>query len=114
MLRMLPLLATLLSAPGTADPVTNPGPSQLDAALNEVRMEEKVFDAFWQDVAPPILVVRLFDDGSQRHGYAGYLCMLLAEHGLDEATVRLVDVASREERDLARVRCKQLGRGGAR
>jgi hypothetical protein len=83
-----------------------PAQSQLDAALSEVKMEEKVFDASWQDTELPILVARMFDDGSRRNGYAGYLCMLLSEHGINGGVVRVVDVVGKEMRELGRASCK--------
>lgn len=83
-----------------------PGQAQLDAALSEVTMEEMVFDASWQDTVHPTLVARMFDDGSQRNGYAGYLCMLLSEHGINGGVVRVVDVVSKERRVLGRAVCK--------
>jgi hypothetical protein len=107
MRRLLPLLAPLLPALAAAAPHT----TQLDAALVEVRREEQVFEAYWQDVAVPVLVVRLFDDGTSRHGYAGYLCMVLSQHGIDAGTVRVVDVASSEGRELGRATCASLQRG---
>lgn len=86
--------------------LATPTQSQLDSAIAEVKSEEKVFDASWEDLSLPTLEARLFDDGSQRNGYAGYLCMILSEHGINGGVVRVIDVVSQNRRVLGKARCK--------
>lgn len=87
-----------------------PSQSQFDAALAEVKAEEMVFDAEWLDSDRPQLLVRMFDNGVQRNGYAGYICMLLEEHGITDATASVIDVVSKDRRELGRADCKQYAR----
>lgn len=101
-LRTLLTLSTLILAHTAA---AAPTQEQLDAALIEVKAEEKVFDASWQDTSIPSLNARLFDDGSRRNGYAGYLCMLIAEHGINGGAVRIIDVV-RPDNVLGQSVCK--------
>jgi uncharacterized membrane protein affecting hemolysin expression len=83
-----------------------PDQSQLDAALNEVQTEERVFDAAWDDTQGSSLTARVFDDGTQRNGYAGYLCMIISLHGITGGFVRVVDVVSKDLRRLGHSVCK--------
>jgi hypothetical protein len=83
-----------------------PEQSQLDAALNEVQAEERAFDAAWDDTQGASLTVRVFDDGTQRNGYAGYLCMILSLHGITGGVVRVADVVSKDLRGLGHSVCK--------
>ncbi len=69
-----------------------PTPKQLQAALNEVLSESKVVDAAWGEGAPgAVLYAGLKDDGTRRDGYAEYLCLVLADHGLRGGMVYVVD-----------------------
>lgn len=100
--------ATFLLSCSTA--VSAPSQSQVDAALAEVRAEEVVFDTSWSEGQPPLLSARVFDNGSQRNSYAGYLCMIMAEHAIDDVIVSIVDVASGDQRELGRADCRALKR----
>jgi hypothetical protein len=77
----------------------------LDAALAAVNAEPKVKDAAWNNTHDPSLLAGVFDDGSNRDGYAEYLCMVLAEHNLRGGVVRVMDVAK-----AARDDWKELGK----
>ena len=93
-----------------ATAVSAPAQAQVDAALAEVRAEEVVFDTSWSEGQPPLLSARVFDNGSQRNSYAGYLCMIMAEHAIDDVIVSVVDVASSDQRELGRADCRMLKR----
>lgn len=103
---MLRVLFTLAAMMISAMVVAAPTQSQLDAALHEVNSEEIVFDASWQDIATPSLVARVFDKGTRRDGYAGYLCMILSEHGINGGVVRVIDVVSKDRKELGQAKCK--------
>ena len=103
MFRLLFILTVMLSTAAEA----TPSQLQFDGALEEVKAEEMVFDAFWQDRSHPTLVARVFDNGSRWNGYAGYLCMLLSEHGISGGVVRVIDVVSEEQEELGQSMCKR-------
>lgn len=86
--------------------VAAPSSPQLSQALQDVKTEEMVFDAAWMDTTVPVLHARVFDNGKGRNGYAGFLCMIISEHGINGGTVRLIDVVSTDERILGQARCK--------
>jgi len=83
-----------------------PTETQLAIALHDVTAEELVFDASWKDTVVPVLDARMFDNGTGRNGYAGYLCMVLSESQITGGVVRVLDVASSEERLLGQATCK--------
>lgn len=93
-----------------ATAVAAPAQAQVDAALAEVSAEEVVFDTSWSEGQPPLLRARVFDNGSQRNSYAGYLCMIMAGHAIDDVIVSVIDVASSEQRELGRADCRTLKR----
>ncbi len=86
--------------------VSAPTPSQLDRALHDVVAEEVVFDAAWKDRTVPVMYVRIFDNGTRRDGYAGYICMVISESGINGGRVSLIDVVGSEEKELGSARCK--------
>lgn len=96
----------LLSSAITAAPTQ----SQTDAALTDVAAEEMVFDAKWTSLSPAVLMARVFDNGSHRGSYAGYLCMILGVHGITDVTVNIVNVASEEQEILGSAYCRVLVR----
>jgi hypothetical protein len=98
----LAVAAMLMSAMAVSAPTL----PQLAEALDSVKVEEMVFDAAWGDTTVPLLNARIFDNGKGRNGYAGYLCMIISEHGINGGEVRLIDVASKEEKVLGRATCK--------
>jgi hypothetical protein len=57
------------------------------SALEEIRKEKKITEAFINDAN--VLYVSVADDGTKRDGYAMYLCNVLAEH---KATTKMVKV----------------------
>ncbi|MEO7688776.1 MAG: hypothetical protein ABIS51_05775 [Sphingomonas sp.] len=70
-------------------------PAAIAAMKKQLLAEPKIKDVLFQ--GDPMLVdwqVGVYDDGSSRVGYAGYVCLRLREKGLvDEDTdVRIVDI----------------------
>ena len=100
----LSLLLTSITA------MSAPSESQFELALSEIKAEEVVFDASWSKGVPPLLIARVFDNGSPRNGYAGYLCMIMAEHAINAVIVSVVDVVSKDHDELGRADCSQLKR----
>ncbi len=87
---------------------------RLAAALTEVKQEKQVRDASWLNERPASLLAGTIDDGSRKDGYAGYLCMVLAKHGIGDAIVRIMDVvaATRDQwKELGRADCPPLQAG---
>ncbi len=103
MLRIALSLITLLISTMA---VSSPTPLQLDRALHDVVAEEVVFDATWKDTTVPVIYVRIFDNGTRRDGYAGYICMIIAESGINGGRVSLIDVVGSGEKELGSARCK--------
>lgn len=64
---------------GALTPAAEP---DMDAALAAVISEKRVLDATWSSPSDRILVAAVQDDGSRRDGFAEYLCLVLAEHGV--------------------------------
>lgn len=60
--------------------------------LAEVKREPKVKDALW--TSSTILKVGVINDGSNRAGYADYICQLVAEGGMagKGVWVQIVDI----------------------
>lgn len=75
-----------------AAPIKTFSKAQLDSALAAVKAEPKVLDAAWNNTSMPSLLAGVADDGSSRKGYAEYLCMVLAEHGIKGGVIRVMDV----------------------
>lgn len=107
MTRLVIFIQLLLLSSAT---MAAPSQSQRDAALADVAAEEMVFDASWTSLAPAVLMARVFDNGSHRGSYAGYLCMILGVHGIIDVTVNVVDVASKEYDVLGSAYCRELTR----
>jgi len=83
-----------------------PSQEQLDAALAEVKAEKKVIDASWQNPSIPSLLAGVHDNGSSRDGYASYLCLVMADHGINGAIVRVMDVSSKDWKELGKANCQ--------
>lgn len=103
---MLKILLALIAVSISTMAVSAPTPSQLDRALHDVITEEMVFDAMWKDIAAPTMYVRIFNNGTRRDGYVGYLCMIIAESGINGGSVSLIDVVGNWEKELGTSRCK--------
>lgn len=97
------------------------GPDQksIDAARDAIWREPKVRDFDYRPDNVVQWIVAVEDDGSPRYGYAGYICLLLREHGVDpeDQAVRVVDFAEHHqgeeylrEASLGALRCKDEGR----
>jgi hypothetical protein len=78
------------AVPGEAEPPTE----AIEAAKSAIGAEPKVKDFTYQPGQVVEWHVGVLDDGSPRHGYAGYICQVLAEHGASTARthVRVVDI----------------------
>jgi len=74
----------------------------ITAAEVAIRAEPKVVDMHYDPHAIFGWTVAVYDDGTDRHGYAEYLCQVLAEKGIDLSTanVRIIDASMLRRRDL--------------
>lgn len=61
-------------------------------ALEEIRKEQKITEAFLSDAN--VLYVSVADDGTKRDGYAQYLCGILKENQATTKWVKVVKVGS--------------------
>ena len=84
--------------------------SQMDAAIAEIRGEDSVFDSQWAGDENLVMRLSVFDNGTRRDGYAGYICMLLAGHGITDVRVSVVDVVNKMSRELGVADCRHLSR----
>lgn len=66
-------------------------------ALDKVKREPKVKDAHITEVG--VLYVSVYDDGTNRNGYASYLCELLSGTGSSVSRVKVVKVGSTNDPD---------------
>ena len=69
-------------------------------ALKTVKQEKKVIDARWRSAESNMLWVAVQPDGSNRDGFAQYLCMIFNKAGAPEGelkTVWIYDPASFED-----------------
>jgi hypothetical protein len=75
-------------APREADPV-------VQRALAALKAEPKIKDVLYQPDAAVRWTVGVLDDGTNRNGYASYICETLKENGIElkGAIVRVVDIA---------------------
>lgn len=83
------------------------------AALAALQKEQKVHKVWirGQDTPPPTLLVMVRDDGTNRSGYAEYVCCVLGEHGVQpDVLVRMMDADAfrrdRAERELGATICR--------
>lgn len=77
-----------------------------DKAVTMIGEEKAVVEAMFPQ--PKSLWVSVRDDGSNRDGYADYMCLVLHDAGMpkgDFVVIRILDAAS-----LARDEMKELGR----
>lgn len=58
------------------------------SALKEIRSEKKISKA---EIKDNILYATVNDDGTNRKGYAEYLCQTLKEHSMSSTIVKVVD-----------------------
>lgn len=67
----------------------------IEVAKNGISAEPKVVDFVLDPSREVELTVAAWDDGSRRHGYAGYYCLKLREWGVydERMDVRIVDAA---------------------
>lgn len=78
-----------------------------EKAIALIREEPKVIEAMFPQ--PISLWVSARDDGSNRDGYADYVCLLLSEAGMPQGehiTIRILDAAA-----LSNDQMTELGRG---
>jgi hypothetical protein len=80
---------------------------KFDKAIKAVKAEPKVKSAEWNNKSEslPSLLVGVIDDGTNRNGYAEYICLVLSEHGIKGGVVRIMDEASGQ-----RGQWKELGK----
>jgi len=64
---------------------------RLKAAMAEVNAEKQVKSAAWLDDDPPSLMAGVIDDGTDRGGFAEYLCLILTKNNLHDGVVRVMD-----------------------
>lgn len=65
------------------------------AALDEIKKEPKIFEAFLTDAN--VLYVSVADDGTRRDGYAEYLCQIIKEHNATIEYVKVVKAGSTKD-----------------
>lgn len=77
---------------------TQPSKASIEAlssnnkALAIIKKEPKVKEAIITDVN--VLYVSVLDDGTNRNGYADYLCQILNENGSSVSNVKVVEVGT--------------------
>jgi len=64
-------------------------------ALKEIRKEAKVKEAFITE--PGVLYASVLDDGTNRNGYASYLCEILREKNAKATRVKVVRANSTKD-----------------
>jgi len=64
-------------------------------ALKEIRKEAKVKEALITEVG--VLYVSVVDDGTNRNGYASYLCEILREKNAEANRVKIIKVNSTKD-----------------
>ena len=89
------------------------------AATEAIWKEPKVVDVNYRADQPVQWTVAVRSDGSPRHGYAGYICLMLREHGAytEQTAVRITDIEAQRihgedfrSASLGAVRCRDEGR----
>jgi hypothetical protein len=90
-------------------------PALIEKAKAELGKEPKIMDLVFIEDNEVEWTVAVKDDGTPRHGYAGYICSTLKSLGVsdDKIDVRIVDAAKRAEfgddyrsYNLGAIRCK--------
>jgi len=73
---------------------TGPATEAIEAAKQAIRTEPKVKDFIYQPGQAVEWQVGVLDDGTNRVGYANYICEVLAEHKVltPRTQVRVVDI----------------------
>lgn len=77
------------------------------AALEEIKKEQKITEAFINDAN--VLYVSVADDGTKRDGYAMYLCNVLAEHNATTKMVKVMKTGSIGDANATNAYGVQLG-----
>lgn len=89
-------------------------PSSVEKAKKLLRAEPKVIDLNFNPINAIEWHVAVQNDGTKRHGYAEYLCLLLRDADAydDEVAIRIVDASkvaslkdAYQEHSLGAVRC---------
>jgi hypothetical protein len=81
-------------------------PAAIEKAKTALRAEPKVVDLAYDESLEVEWNVAVRNDGSPRHGYAGYLCLVLDDFGVvdDKTKVRIVGAAKVRIVGAAKVR----------
>lgn len=89
------------------DQPATPSPSaeQLADALEAIEAEPRVISAAWQDDSLPSLLVGVADDGTNRDGYAEYICLILADHRVYGGVVHVMDSYAEDWTELGKHWC---------
>jgi len=61
-------------------------------ALQLLKQEKKVLDAWWRMPSRNILFIAMRPDGTRKDGFAEYVCMLLADTGAPKGKLKIVEV----------------------
>lgn len=69
--------------------------------------EPKVVEAIWPNGMDGSLWVSMRDDGSNRDGFADYICLLLGDAGTPEGTRVIIHI--RDATSMAREEMKEIG-----
>jgi len=110
--------AAAIEAPKPASASAIPR-SAVTAASAAIWKEPRVRDFNYRPNQVAQWIVAVDDDGSPRFGYAGYICLLLSEHGIDlsRQVVRVTDIEAQRRHgedfrsaSLGAVRCADEGR----
>jgi len=86
---LLALSGLALAAPTNANEKLKPWQQK---ALQLLKQEKKVVDAFWRMPSRNILFIAMQPDGGRKDGYAEYVCMLLADAGAPKGELKMVQV----------------------
>jgi hypothetical protein len=81
-----------------------------DNALKEIKAEKKVLDASWGPFKGSSLYVAVKDDGTNRTGYAQYLCIILHDHNIKGIIIHVMTLNDMRkfntDNDLGRFICE--------
>ncbi|SHI80285.1 hypothetical protein SAMN02745911_1216 [Aureimonas altamirensis DSM 21988] len=99
-------IAGLIALAGITSAVAQDDPR--DRALAAVNEEQSVVEALWSTYRT--MWVSMRDDGSNRRGFAEYLCLVLNDYDLGEGSirVRIFDagaMARGEQREIGEATC---------
>ena len=78
-------------------------------ALAAIQSEPKVINAAW-GATPASIFVGVHNDGSNRNGYAQYICLLIRQHGVNGSTVihilDAIQMSNNKKVELGKFICK--------